>query len=343
MSQDAATDSPAAAATVPMSEAAIARLMSRLLGQEARIGGLAKLTGGASQESWAFRAGAGGRERAYVLRRAPPLERRADYTLSLEEQAAVITAAASAGVPVPDVVGVLEPADALGSGFVMTAVEGETIARRILRDARFDAVRPRLAGQCGGILARIHSVDARRLPPLPVSDARAQLRDLARRYDQAGSVRPVFDLALRWLERRLPAPAPARLVHGDFRNGNLIIGEDGVRAVLDWELTHLGDPAEDLGWLCVRSWRFGKMDAPAGGFGGYADLVDGYQAVAGERIDLDRIRFWEVLGTLKWGLMCLEMFAASSETGQLSVERAMIGRRASETELDLLILIEEAS
>ena len=82
-------------------------------------------------------------------------------------------------------------------------------------------------------------------------------------------------------------------MHGDFRHGNLIIGPDGVRAVLDWELAHLGDPMEDLGWICVNSWRFGEIDKPVGGFGTREELFAGYEA-AGRRVDPERV---EILGS----------------------------------------------
>ena len=128
------------------------------------------------------------------------------------------------------------------------------------------------------------------------------------------------------------------LVHGDFRHGNLIIGPDGVRAVLDWELAHLGDPMEDLGWICVNSWRFGEIDKPVGGFGSREDLFAGYEA-AGRRVDPERVMFWEVMGTLRWGVMCCGMMQRFRTGPEHSMERAMIGRRSSETEIDLLRLL----
>ena len=117
----------------------------------------------------------------------------------------------------------------------------------------------------------------------------------------------MFELALRWLRERDPGPSKeVTLVHGDFRHGNLIIGPDGVRAVLDWELAHFGDPMEDLGWICVNSWRFGEIDKPVGGFGTREDLFAGYEE-AGRKVDPDRVMFWEVMGTLRWGIMCCGM------------------------------------
>jgi aminoglycoside phosphotransferase (APT) family kinase protein len=149
----------------------------------------------------------------------------------------------------------------------------------------------------------------------------------------------VFELALRWLRDRDPGPSQeVTLVHGDFRHGNLIIGPDGVRAVLDWELAHLGDPMEDLGWVCVNSWRFGQIDKPVGGFGTREELFAGYEA-AGRRVDPHRVMFWEVMGTLRWGLMCCGMMQRFRRSPAHSLERAMIGRRSSETEIDLLRLL----
>jgi len=149
---------------------------------------------------------------------------------------------------------------------------------------------------------------------------------------------PTFELALRWLDDHRPPTTGAAVVHGDFRNGNLIVGPDGLRAVLDWELAHVGDPMEDLGWLCVKAWRFG-VDRPVGGFGERADLYGAYGRASGRVVDPDVVRWWEVLGTLKWGVMCIaQAFTHLSGTVR-SVELATIGRRVCENEWDLLELI----
>ena len=115
----------------------------------------------------------------------------------------------------------------------------------------------------------------------------------------------------------------------------------GVAAILDWELAHIGDPAEDMGWICTNSWRFGRPDRPVGGFGDYADLLAGYAAAGGRPIDLSRVRFWQMLGSLRWGVMCLTMYLSWRDGTEKSVERPMIGRRVSETEADLVVLLEE--
>jgi aminoglycoside phosphotransferase (APT) family kinase protein len=152
---------------------------------------------------------------------------------------------------------------------------------------------------------------------------------------------PAFELAFRWLEQHCPADSRTQLVHGDFRNGNFIVGPEGIRAVLDWELGHIGDGMEDLGWLCVRSWRFGNNANPVGGFGSREDIFAGYEAAGGGPVDPQVVHFWEVMGTLKWGVVCA--FQAYKHISRLvdSFEHAAIGRRACETEIDLLQLIAE--
>jgi len=218
-------------------------------------------------------------------------------------------------------------------------VAGETLGRRIVGDTSLAPARGDLARQCGQALARIHAIDAGRLPPLRVAPARDEVAHYAARHRSHGSLRPVFELALHWLQRHLPADPPRlSLVHGDFRNGNLVVDAGGLQAVLDWEMAHLGDPMEDLGWICVNSWRFGRPELPVGGFGTREQLFGGY-VEAGGQLRADAVHFWEVFGTLKWGVICEGMAHAYLSGAEPDVERAAIGRRASETEIDLLELL----
>ena len=128
-------------------------------------------------------------------------------------------------------------------------------------------------------------------------------------------------------------------MHGDYRIGNVIFGAEGVRSILDWELVHIGDPAEDLGWFCVRAWRFGSDDRPAGGIGTREELIASYQRAGGTGVDLDRVRFWEVFGNLKWAIICIVQAKTHLDGLVRSVDLAAIGRRTAETEIELLNLI----
>jgi len=305
-----------------------------------RIHALQRLSGGASQQTWAFDLCDPAGTMPLILRRAPDGAReRSRMTAGLDTEACLLTAARSAGVPVPAVRHVLQPADALGEGFVMERLQGETLGRRIVRDVRFAAARRQLAHQCGEALARIHAIPVADLPPLRRGGAAPEQQLQRELHRGHGTSRPVFELAFQWLRRHAPPEVePPVLVHGDFRNGNLMVDETGLVGVLDWELAHLGDPMEDLGWLCVNAWRFGSSEMPVGGFGRREDLFAGYEA-AGGRVHAERVRYWELLGTLKWGIVCEAMAHAWLSGVERDVEKAVIGRRASEAEIDLLALL----
>jgi aminoglycoside phosphotransferase (APT) family kinase protein len=322
---------------LPALQSALAKAMPGL----ERIEAMTRLSGGASQETWAFDVVVNGKTEPLILRRTPGGAERtggSGSSVPLETEAVVIEAARHAGVKAPRVRYVLRPEDGAGHGYVMDRLAGETIARKILRDTEFDAVRPKLAHQCGEILARIHAVDAAPLRTvLPVIDGPTQLRRYRDLYDAYDYPHPVFEFAFKWLEPRMAQAKRQTLVHGDFRHGNLLISPNGVEAALDWELTHIGDPLEDIGWICTNSWRFGVADKVVGGFGDLKDLLAGYESAGGSKIDVDDARTWIVYGSLKWGVMCMSMYQGFKTDG--SVERATIGRRSSETEIDLVNLI----
>lgn len=319
---------------------ALKGLAPTLGGEGAEIADLQRLSGGASMETWAFAlVGGRGREELILRRRSGPFDPEAARSVSLEVEAALITAASAVGAPVAPLVHLARPQDGLGEAHITRRISGETLGRKIVSDPRFDAVRSGLARQCGAILAQIHSAT----PPagLKTVDALEELARYEEVYRNSGAERPILELAFQHLKKHAPPPRPAVLLHGDFRNGNLMVDpEQGVAAVLDWELSHMGDRAEDLGWICVNSWRFGRSDRPVGGFGEYRDLLDGYVAAGGEEIPLSRVLYWQALGSLKWGVMCLMMYASYANGTEVSVERPMIGRRVSETEIDLVTLLE---
>jgi aminoglycoside phosphotransferase (APT) family kinase protein len=285
---------------------------------------LRRLTGGASRETWSFDAVMrDGSARPLIIRR----DRAGRAPMTLEADA--FEAARRAGVPAPEVV---VRDDAF---LIMDRIEGETIARRILREDQFAAVRPRLAEQCGETLARIHSIPADAIPGL---ENRDPLEDTAAMIHAFDDPSPALELGLAWLVRNRPARRDEAVLHGDFRLGNLIVGPEGIRAVLDWELIHRGDPMQDLGYLCVRAWRFGGP-GPVGGFGSYEDLFRGYERVSGRAVDREAVRWWEVFGTVWWGGACMLQAWRHLSGSEPSVELAAIGRRVWEQEYDVLLAL----
>ena len=318
-----------------MTEEVAAALQERLGGE---VRGLTRLSGGASRETWAFElVRPDGVVEPMILQRDRAGATRTGGGMATE--AGVLVAAAAGGVPVPRLR--LDATDGLVGqpAFVTDRIEGETIARRILRDDAYAGARPLLAAQCGRVLAAIHKIPTDAVAGLEQQDQVSQFRAVLDGFDEP---HPAFELGFRWLEANRPPPTRTTIVHGDFRNGNMIVGPDGIRAVLDWELAHLGDPMEDLGWLCVRAWRFGEKP-PVGGFGEREDLFAAYAEESGAPVDPEVARWWEVLGTLKWGVMCMIQAASHLQGFVRSVELAAIGRRVCENEHDLLTLLAPAS
>lgn len=305
----------------------LAAALAERLGVPA-VDGLARLSGGASRETFRFVADG----RSLILQR-----QRAGDVRDMGVETAVLRAAHAAGVPTAAVVDASATPTALGSAFmVLEAVEGETIARKILRDDRFAGARPMLARQFGRALARVHATDVSDVAGLTDADQLAQYRAV---LDATGAAHPAFELAFRWLHDHRPSTTRRTLVHGDFRLGNVMVGDDGLRAVLDWELAHVGDPMEDLGWLCVKAWRFGGRPVVAG-VGPIEELAAGYREETGLDVDLEVVHWWEVLGTLKWGIMCIGQANTHLSGIARSHELAAIGRRVCENEHDLFLALE---
>jgi aminoglycoside phosphotransferase (APT) family kinase protein len=312
----------------------LASRLRAVWGTAVELTGVERLPGGASRESWGVQARmADGAERRLILLRDPG---RSDRDRDVAVEAAAMVAVRAAGVPVPELYD--HGQEALGPGqayLLMERLDGETIPRRLLRDEAYAAARPGLARRLGEILARIHRVDPDSVPGLPRVDALGQAVGL---YEDFAEPRPALEIGLRWLARHRPLPSADGLVHGDFRTGNLIVGSGGLRAVLDWELAHRGDPMLDLGWLCTKVWRFGSAN-PVGGFGARADLMSGYAEGGGIAPDEATQRWWELYGTVRWALLCRRQAARYLSDSEPSIELAVLGRRVCEQEYDVLLAL----
>ncbi len=307
--------------------AELARTLSDVL-DGASIAGLHRLSGGASRETWRFTADGAGR----IVQR-----QRAGDLRDMMVEADVVRSAGASGVPVPALLAARRQPD--GTAFmVLDAIDGETIARKILRDEAFADARTVLVGQLAVALAKVHAMSVDQAPGLAEID---QLAHYTEWLDTLGQPHPALELVRNWLIDHRPDTAPLAVVHGDFRLGNVIVGADGLRAVIDWELAHLGDPMEDLGWLCVKAWRFGKP-APVAGLGRYDELVEAYEMARGVAVDRDSMRWWEVLGTWKWAIMCIGQAAVHLDGTSRSHELAAIGRRVCENEYDLFLALDGA-
>lgn len=271
------------------------------------------------------------------------IPRAAIQILDVAGEAAVRNLAESAGVLVPHVHHVCTDESVLGGPFfISTAVDGETVPRRVLRLVHSAGVGARVVQQLGTAMARLHSIPTADAPPALVAPA-APIQSALEGVDLLLAAllepSPTFAFGVRWLERHAPTePARMTILHTDIRTGNIIVGDDGLRAILDWEGSRIGDPMEDVAWPCQRMWRFREDRHTAAGMADIATLRDAYMAGGGVW-DEDRFEWWRVLGTVRWGLGLAGQARSHLDGSFPSIVMAGSGRRVPELEYDTLLLL----
>lgn len=327
---------PQADSSRPTASTHLARALSRILGTPVHEVAVSTLAGGASREILRFDARTTDGTRTCVLRAD---HRGNEAPEANAAEAAVLAAAGHAEVPCARLIHDDTAGELIGTpALLLEHVTGEAIARRILRDERFAAARTALPDDLARAAARVHAID-------PAAVARAELtrlsdpvERLAADYREIGIVRPVIEVSLRRLAETRPPAGAETVVHGDFRLGNLMVDESGLAAVLDWELAHLGDPDEDLGYVCMRAWRFGGPGEVAG-LGELDAFLDAYAEASGRRPDTAAVRWWQARATLWWAIGTLRQMQRAHDEHPNELELLAIGRRCAEQEHDLLRLL----
>ena len=318
----------------------LSKILAQKLDQESIKGeilNLEPLTGGASKEIWKFELRSTESCERYILRRGSGIE--GPLAIKTSDEAKIQKNVKKLGACVPEIVAVSNIDEPLGDAYIMKFVEGESIARKILRDEEYSTALEGLAFECGESIAKIHQADIKDFSFLPKKSAAEQINDLYKTYVSFGQPSPVFEYTYLWLNDQDFGDLDNALVHGDFRLGNIIVNSDGLQSIIDWELAHIGNPLQDLGWICGNSWRFGISDKVVGGFGDLKDLLNGYNSVSNYQVTADNVKAWQVFGTFRWGVICLIQASAHLTGSVNSVEKAAIGRRVSETEIDIVDLL----
>ena len=307
--------------------------LSAVLARDVAISEPTLLAGGASKEAWAVDAGG---ERLLVRRAAGGVIHR--HTLSLADEFAVLEAAHAAGVRVPRPYGYV-PDLAGREAFVMERLEGETIGRRIVQREELAVAREALPVQLAEELAKIHGIPPDRVPFLE----EARLERMVDELDEVDEPHPAIELGLWWLREHRPPARRTVVNHGDFRIGNVVVGEDGLVGVLVWEFAHLDDPVRDLAFSLVRAWRFGVGGKRLGGIGDAEPYVERYNALTGFDVQPEELDYWELAGNVGWAIGCLTQARRHLSGQDRSVELAILGRLGVEVEYEICRLLEKAA
>ena len=325
--------------------ARLARFLAAASGADTvEVTGLTPLRGGAIQENWAvdarFSGGAFAGEQRLVLRTAAPTGVAA--SLGGLEEFAVLKAAFAGGVTVPEPLWASDDPDIMGKPFfTMRRVEGTAAAHRITRDPALPAIAERL----GRELARIHAIrppraDLAFLAPYEKVGPAHQIAGFRAYLDGHPMPRPVLEWGIRWLETHIPPPDAPVLCHHDFRTGNYMLDGTALTGILDWEFSGWGDSHEDIGWFCSKGWRFARLDREAGGIADRATFYQGYESESGRSVDPRRVFFWEVLASIRWAVIALQQSDRYMIGGERNLDLALTGRRATECELEILMLLD---
>ncbi len=318
--------------------------LKEVRGDDVQLRAMAPLAGGACQDMHLLELATAGGPLRLVLRS----DARSSLPASLgrREEFAVVEAARAAGVPTPAVHHLTEGLVREGAwAYFMDWVEGEALGRRVVRAAELAGARAQLPAQLAEALARVHTVTpathpglfVRRVPFGPVQGGLAFVRAM---LDGLSEPHPALEYAFRWLATHPPSEGKTVLLHGDFRTGNFLVTPAGLSAVLDWEFARWGTPAEDIGWLCVRDWRFGQNALPAGGLASRQAFLEAYQTAGGAPLSLGELHWWEVMGNVRWAAGSVHQGERYLSGEESDLEYVAIARRAAEMEWEALRLVE---
>jgi aminoglycoside phosphotransferase (APT) family kinase protein len=302
------------------------------------------LAGGASRDMWLIEITVEGVHQKLVLRRDPPTTM-SEQALTRAQEFTVMQAAYERGVRVAQPRWLCEDDSVLGGAFfLMDYVEGIAIGRKVVQVPELAQARQVLPEQMAEQLALIHTLDTFDFLPRPpegVSPAQDIIHQCYAVLDRLEVHNPAFELALRWADRHAPPREMLTFVHGDFRIGNLIVNPKGLAAVADWEFAHVGDPLEDLGFPCMRDWRFGMGKLRLGGISEREPFLLAYERYSGRKVEREAVDYWEFLGNLRWAVICLAQANRHLSGRESSVELASLGRRSAEMQMEMLRLMRQ--
>jgi aminoglycoside phosphotransferase (APT) family kinase protein len=285
------------------------RFLSERTGAHVSVSELKRYPVGFSWITYGFCASIDGASHDLILRLGPENGLYAPY--SARPQFEALRALHGSAVPVPEAWWMSDDPAILGDPFfVCSRSPGEApIPWVTSKTAAFaDSYRVPLGHQFVDALAAIHTHDWRN-GPLNDGCTDLNLQNVASveverwaRLHERWKLRPfpMIHWALNWLRANLPVAPAISIIHGDYRLGNFLERDGQITAILDWELVHLGDPHEDIGWACLPQYE--------GGSGlvcrliGRDEFFRRYERATGIAVDPTSLRFYTVLSLLKLAL-----------------------------------------
>lgn len=308
-------------------------------GDNVRVVGLERMSGGAVQENWALDVEIDGRLVHWVLRtdaRAAVRE-----SLSRAEEFAVLQAVQGARVLAPRPLYLCDDPAVTGRRFfIMERLPGVAAGHRITRDRSLIPDSARLARELAANLARLHRIEPphRQLDFLKTMHARENIAHYRGYLDTHSESHPALEWGLRWCELHAPAKEEITFIHRDYRTGNYLVHEGALAGVLDWEFPAFGNPLEDVGWLCARCWRFARPDLIVGGIAAAEDFLPEYERQSGRKVTARDLVYWQVMAHLRWAVIALQQAARHLSGTERSLELALTGHILGDLELEILNL-----
>ena len=305
-----------------------------------RINAMQLLSGGAIQQNWELRVTVSGGtwngEHTWVLRTDAPAT--VASSLPREREYAIIRFAHARGLLAPQPLFLCNDTRVIGRPFfIMQKLPGVAAGHKVVR---LELDRRALARELAGIAARIHAIK----PPLDelpflktylARDVIAACRDY---LDTLNEPHPVLEWGLRWCEQRAPLNEETTFVHRDFRTGNYLVHEGKLAGLLDWEFAALGNPLEDIGWICAKCWGFRQDHYVVGGVADVDDFIPAYEAASGRTVPPDALRYWQVMAHIRWSIIALQQAQRHLSGVEPSLELALTGKIVAELEWEVLQL-----
>lgn len=304
-----------------------------------------KLSGGAIQENWAILGQKNHANSEIVLRKNS--ETSVEVSSDREQEYRLLERLDALNICVPQPLLFEKKDNFLNSDFfIMEKISGSAEGHKLVR-LKDPILQQKILKDIGQRLADLHQIEAdteiEKFLPKPQKETYLSdlITDLYAQLDKLYRHRPVLEFALSWMLHEKPVIDDLVLIHGDYRTGNIMINQDHVSGILDWEFSHWGDRREDIGWFTAKCWRFGQDNQIAGGIGAYKDFMQAYAQRTEMYIPEFELKFWHVLSHVRWAIIAMQQSNRNQNNTHASLELALTEFLVPQLEKNILDIIGE--